>query len=173
VDKGIQAVQAWLSPLLKPYVIAAYSRIRMQHGLKVAASTSTSSTMNQVHIGGTTATKASDTSTISVLTSTLTQTVLSDDLGEVAPSGHLALFNQHAQQKKISVEWTFAVSEVTCENGTDTKSIAASVPTPIWKAQAIVKNRVIGEGMGRTKRVAKNAAARPALQSLGVKVYAA
>jgi ribonuclease III len=163
-EGGIQAVRTWLSPLLKPYIIEAYTRIRTQHGLKVGSTVGpVVSASSAEH------TSTPHTSTISMASETIVATTLSEDLADVAPAGYLQLFNQHTKQRNIIVEWTHDMSYGPAQDGASLNSPGA-VPTPIWTARAVVGMKAIGQGVGRTKKIAKEVAARRALQALGVEV---
>jgi ribonuclease-3 len=163
-EGGIKAVQTWLSPLLRPYIIEAYTRIRMQHGLKVTSSTNPSaSTAPPEHA------PTPDTSTISTVTQKASVATFSEDLADLVLAGHLQLFNQHTKQRNILVEWTYDMSYGPTQHGASESSPGA-VPTPIWTAQAIVQMKLVGQGVGRTKRIAREAAAKRALQALGVEI---
>jgi hypothetical protein len=73
---------------------------------------------------------------------------------EAAPTGHLALFNQHMAQQRAAVEWAFTA--------------ITGPPTPVWSARALVGPRAacVCTGRGRTKKAAQHAAARAALARL-------
>jgi ribonuclease-3 len=163
-ERGVHVVQAWLSSLLRPYVIEGYTCIRKQHGLKSASATDadqkTASPATQ---------RAPVTSSISIVAETIAAVSLSEDLTDVVPMGHLQLFNQHVHQKRVLVEWMYAMSYGSGDDGTLSNGPGA-IPTPIWTAQAVVERKMIGEGKARTKRMAREVAARHALQSLGVGV---
>jgi ribonuclease III len=165
-DDGIVAVQAWLRPLLKPYVREAYARIRVEH--RLPAQTRPLDNPKTPSDG---ASSKPEISTISTVTTTTTRTTLSDDLADVAPTGHLVLLNQYVKQKKIIVEWSYEVHYGSAENGgVSEKPIGGGLATPIWTAQANLGKDIIVQGRGRTKKTAKHTAAEHALHSLGVPI---
>ncbi|KAI6135130.1 ribonuclease III [Pisolithus thermaeus] len=80
---------------------------------------------------------------------------ISNDESNGTTHGHLALFNQLMSQKQLDVEWVYASST---EGGT--------VTTPIWSVKAEVNGEVYGRGKGRTKKAARNEAAKEGLIKL-------
>jgi ribonuclease-3 len=94
------------------------------------------------------------------------------------PLGYLQLFNQHAAQQKKAVEWTFdkSTGSSLAPGGNRVKPVSVDLledgegsdATPVWVVRALVGPRCIGRGKGRTKKAAKNEAAREALKALGV-----
>ena len=70
--------------------------------------------------------------------------------------GHLSLFNQHCQQRELSIEWKY------CDVLGGTKS------TPVWTVDAFVDGEFVGTGQGQTKKTARNEAAKQGLKFLGV-----
>lgn len=92
-----------------------------------------------------------------------------------APIGYLALFNQYISQKNISVEWVFE-THTGRSNVTDALLAEGegSEATPVWVVRAVMGERgAVGAGKGRTKKAAKNDAAKEALAVLGVQMYEA
>jgi ribonuclease-3 len=94
------------------------------------------------------------------------------------PLGYLQLFNQYAAQQKKAVEWTFdkSTGSSLAPGGNRAKPVSVDIledgegseATPVWVVRALVGPRCIGRGKGRTKKAAKNEAAREALKALGV-----
>jgi ribonuclease-3 len=211
VDKGIEAVQGWLRPLLKPYIIEAYNFIRRQHGLKVAADPNSDTPVHAGHgsiapanvllkpdqpmsampvsampVSATKAKAVAKTATAKLEKLEKTAPVpvpvaVPTELDEDAQHGYLGLFNQHTTQRKMAIEWVFTViygegteqTYVTANMNTNTGSpqTPGGVATPIWTALAIGNLRKLGSGQGRTKKAAKNVAARDGLKALGVEVF--
>jgi ribonuclease-3 len=201
VDKGIEAVQGWLRPLLKPYIIEAYNCIRRQHGLKVAADPNSDTPVHAGHgsiapanvllkpdqpMSATKAKAVAKTATAKLgkLEKTVSMPVpvaVPTELDEDAQHGYLGLFNQHTTQRKMAIEWVFTViygegteqTHVTANMNTNTglPQTPGGVATPIWTALAIGNLRKLGSGQGRTKKAAKNVAARDGLKALGVEVF--
>lgn len=72
-------------------------------------------------------------------------------------------------QKRTSIEWVFetptGAPDVLLADGEGSES------TPVWIVRAFMGERVVGQGKGRTKKAAKNEAARAALGVLGVLVW--
>jgi ribonuclease-3 len=74
--------------------------------------------------------------------------------------GHLALFNQHLQKKKV--EWVYSnVGDNELGNKT----------TPVWMVKVLVDGVHFGEGKGGTKKAARNEAAKQGLEKLGIIVW--
>jgi ribonuclease-3 len=200
VDKGIEAVQGWLRPLLKPYIIEAYNCIRRQHGLKVAADPNSDTPVHAGHgsiapanaplkpdlpmsampMPATKAKAVAKTATTKL--GKLEKTVpvaVPTELDEDAQHGYLGLFNQHTTQRKMAIEWVFTViygegteqTHMTANVNTGSPQTPGGVATPIWTALAIGNLRKLGSGQGRTKKAAKNVAARDGLKALGVEVF--
>jgi ribonuclease III len=69
-------------------------------------------------------------------------------------SGHLSFLNQSMTQQRKKTEWKFK-SE-------------GSKTTPVHIAQVHIDKTLHGTGRGNTKKVAKNEAARQALEKLGL-----
>lgn len=132
-------------------------RIRVQHGLKAA------STWNPtMPVSAAKSTAIADAKTIAA-------TTLPESPADIVSTGHLQLFNQYTKQRDILVEWMYGMSYGPAEEGALLNSPGA-VLTPMWTAQAVVRSKAIGQGLGRTKKLASEVAARQALQTLGVKV---
>jgi ribonuclease III len=92
--------------------------------------------------------------------------------------GHLALFNQHLQKKRV--EWVYA-DGVTFESSApaslSTSLIIAGgvraklnvkTTTPVWMVRVLVDGEYFGKGKGGTKKAARNEAAKEGLLKLGV-----
>ncbi|KAJ7637200.1 ribonuclease III domain-containing protein [Mycena rosella] len=146
-DQGIDAVKTWLDALFRPYVHAAYTIVRAQHGLPPAAPDAPADT------GGST---GSQLSTPSPTT-------------DSPPVGHLALFNQHLQKGAQHVEWVY--SDQHPFGDAAAAEWAGSKTTPVWSVQVVVDGTVLGRGRGNTKKAARNAAAKEGLARLGVAVW--
>jgi ribonuclease III len=104
--------------------------------------------------------------------------------------GHLALFNQHLQQARRSVEWKYTevavgtgiladvstASTNQAQAGTNRNLCGAGmvVPgTPMWVADVFVDGESFGRGWSSTKKSARNEAAKKGLEKMGVVSYAA
>ncbi|KAI6024455.1 ribonuclease III domain-containing protein [Pisolithus marmoratus] len=139
-DQGLPAVETWLKALFIPYVKEAYCHVRAQHGLP------------PVPLPGNTLTICKDSGgKVDGVTSQGT------DEGSGSTRGHLALFNQLMNKKQLDVEWVYT------NGGGD-----GTVTTPIWSVKAEVNGEVYGTGKGRTKKSARNEAAKEGLKRLGV-----
>ena len=84
LDQGLEAVKDWLCPLFRPYIIEAYSQVRIQHCLPpevdvppVFPTLNASPPMSSRY---------------------------------AANMGHLSLFNQQLQQQGKHIEWVFSDS---------------------------------------------------------------
>ncbi|KAG6850920.1 hypothetical protein H0H93_006746 [Arthromyces matolae] len=141
-EQGLDAVQRWLDPLFKPYVKAAYTIVRLQHGLALPPPC------------------PPPTSSSAKTASTSLTTI-----------GHLALFNQHLQRANRSVEWIYydAPEELTVDSSE--AAIRAAKTTPVWFVKVIVDGEIYGKGRGNTKRAARNEAAKVGLETLGIFVW--
>ena len=107
----------------------------------------------------------------------------------------LAVFNQHISQLNQHVEWTYsdgtmsrvedtlaAVNLEDRQRGVTTPTtrgrhrrsalevlmVRGSRSTPVWLASAIVDGECLGTGLGNTKKIARNEAAKQGLEKLGV-----
>ena len=134
LDQGLEVIKPWLYTLLRPYAAEAYRIVRGQHGLPVTP--------------------------IIPLPNAEQPNPNNTDLK--APSqhtiGHLALFNQHAQQRHLNIEWRF-----------DKMTGEGTSSTPIWVASAYLDSELLGRGQGGTKKAAQNEAAKLGLRELGVR----
>ncbi|KIO12510.1 hypothetical protein M404DRAFT_123522 [Pisolithus tinctorius Marx 270] len=137
-DQGLPAVETWLRALFIPYIKAAYDHVRTQHGLPPAS-------------------LPDDSLTAFGDMSRKTGAII-DDESSGSTRGHLALFNQLMHKKQLDVEWVYTTSEVGDKN----------VTTPIWSVRAEVNGEVYGKGKGRTKKAARNEAAKKGLMKLGI-----
>jgi hypothetical protein len=146
MDQGLEAVEAWLKPLLRPYAIEAYKIVRKQHGLPSLPSP-TSSSPGSSQSSSTSATPYEGASDIVLPTTTI---------------GHLALFNQHLQKANRAVEWLY--SDGASEG-------QASKTTPVWAASVLIDGKFYGQGKGHTKKAARNEAAKEGLENLGIFVW--
>ncbi|KAI6163203.1 ribonuclease III domain-containing protein [Pisolithus thermaeus] len=136
-DQGLLATETWLKALFIPYVKDAYHHVRAQHGLP------------PVPLLGNDLPALADTGRgVGRITG---------DEGSGLTRGHLALFNQVMNKKKLDVEWVY-----TTEVG------GGTITTPIWKTKAEVNGEVYGRGMGRTKKAARNEAAKEGLKKMGI-----
>lgn len=169
IEQGMDAVHKWLRPLLKPYVVEAYARIRSQHGLKNVPGPQPPLIINSA---------PPERKPDDPIASSMEQLVLSDTsspntppthLEDGAPHGYLGLFNQHTMQQKLTIEWKYELHHGDPNLSTDVGPGAIS--TPIWTAKAAQGKKIIGRGQGRTKKIAQNIAAREALKYLSVDVY--
>jgi ribonuclease III len=142
MDQGLEVVKAWLDPLFQPYAHAGYCIIRAQHGLPPLPPTSYRSSIPEPPLSPL---------SLSILTSALpappTTTV-----------GHLALFNQQLQKKKV--EWIYSDAEH-----------LGSKTTPVWLVKVLVDGEYFGTGLGNTKKAARNEAAKEGLGKLGIDVW--
>jgi len=92
-------------------------------------------------------------------------------LDEVTPSGgYLALFNQHIQKGKKTVEWKFSDGHEQEEGGEVMSAAQIKKTTPVWCAIVFVDDEAYGRGKGTTKQMAKNEAAKEGLDRMGVTV---
>lgn len=101
--------------------------------------------------------------------------------------GYLALFNQHLAKQKKAIEWVFHAhtgDDTVPSSGesalhwalqTDATGLLSdgegSKTTPMWTVSAMTcEGDCLGRGKGRTKKSAKNEAAKMGLQKMGVEV---
>ncbi|KAJ7755966.1 hypothetical protein B0H16DRAFT_1827977 [Mycena metata] len=75
--------------------------------------------------------------------------------------GHLALFNQHLQKSDQHAEWVYSDHHPFSD-------MDGNKSTPVWSVQVLVDGRVFGWGRGKTKKAARNQAAKEGLVQLGV-----
>ncbi|EPQ58949.1 ribonuclease III [Gloeophyllum trabeum ATCC 11539] len=160
IDQGLDAVKAWLYPLFRPYIHEAYRIVKEQHTAtgrftepepepepeQQAAEQEPEN--SEDHDG--------DTPPVNTPRDA-SSTTPTPELGIASPTvGHLSLFNQHVSRQGKVVEWVYDAS--------------GSRATPIWTAKALVNGDCLGSGRGRTKQLAKDAAAREGLAKIGVHV---
>ena len=134
MDQGLDVVKTWLYALFRPYAVEAYRIVRGQHGLPITP---------RIPLPGSIESNSPNSSENG---SPPHQTI-----------GHLALFNQHLQQRRQNAEWRW-----------DKMSGDGTSSTPIWVASAYLDNRLLGRGQGGTKKAAQNEAAKLGLRELGV-----
>ncbi|OSD04578.1 ribonuclease III [Trametes coccinea BRFM310] len=165
LDQGLEAVKAWLQPLLRPFLAVAYRIVRVQHGLSPEppyptspppsysyATTGTNGAARPLGAPGGGAGAGAPPFP--------PQTWSTPPPPRMPASiGHLSLFNQHLQQQCKNVEWVYVDS---AGEGTRT--------TPIWVVRAMVDGECLGNGRGSTKKAARNEAAKEGLVKLGVPV---
>ncbi|KAI0660732.1 ribonuclease III [Cubamyces menziesii] len=158
LDQGLDAVKAWLHPLLRPFLAVAYRIVRVQHGLPPEPPyPMPPPTYHYAY---------------SVTAPTLPGNDAFGTKGGLPPQswstppprmptsiGHLSLFNQHLQQQCKAIEWVYSDSA-----GEGTKT------TPIWIVRAMVDGECLGRGRGSTKKAARNEAAKEGLVKLGIPV---
>ncbi|KAF9782751.1 ribonuclease III [Thelephora terrestris] len=149
-DQGLDAVRSWLRPLLLPYALESYRRVRKEYGLPPSGGLFPARKTPLSPLSANTPLEASRSMWLSPHPAQYSATV-----------GHLALFNQCLQQESKPVEWVYTGSA-----GEGSKT------TPIWVVQAMVNGDCIGCGRGSTKKAAKNEAAKEGLANLGVHVDA-
>ncbi|KAJ7724922.1 hypothetical protein B0H16DRAFT_1472154 [Mycena metata] len=155
--QGLVAVTQWLNPLFRPYARAAYAIVRAQHGLPPVESPLASPTSSH----GIPSPLNSDTNI-----------------------GHLALFNQHLQKSDQHAEWVYSdhhpfgdmdvdmKGAITTPTSADNNRFAqGNKSTPVWSVQVLVDGRVFGWGRGKTKKAARNQAAKEGLVQLGVALW--
>ncbi|TFK55402.1 ribonuclease III [Heliocybe sulcata] len=148
IDQGMDAVKAWLNPLLRPYVQEAYDVVKEEH-----------STIPPEELPSTPESEDQNSNS-------QTELVSSDNPSEARPPrtrvispptvGHLSLFNQHINRQDKVVEWVY--------NYLGTRT------APMWAAHVTLNGESLGIGTGRTKKLAKDAAARIGLDKMGVHV---
>jgi ribonuclease III len=164
-------------PLFKPYAIEAYKIVRAHHGLPPLDTALNPSPYNP---------SASSPSESTALTppSTPQRSISSGGYTPPTPpmeSGYLPLFNQYIAQQHKFVEWVFTTASPADPMGTRTNPIRIDMKalkrsaktTPIWHVKAMLDGECVGRGKARTKKGAKNEAARKALIKLGVEVVSA
>jgi len=151
LDQGLEAVRAWLCPLLLPYALKSYRMLRDEYGLP---------TQDDGDAPAKTTTPLAQLSTNTPIEASRPKWASPPAAQYSAASvGHLALFNQCLQQESKSAEWVYTDSA-----GEGSKT------TPVWIVQAMVNGDCIGRGRGSTKKAAKNEAAKEGLANLGVHV---
>ncbi|KAK1232092.1 hypothetical protein PQX77_004750 [Marasmius sp. AFHP31] len=193
-DQGIEVVKPWLRALFRPYAMAAYNMIRIQHGLPP---------INQAFPGDPPSASESSSSPSNSPTPSPPSSPQSDSGAELPPRhagysnpevqiGYLALFNQIIGKKNLSLEWRYEpldhyidkTSKVASgssgggsrhgvsQNFFFDPAIArkSANMTPVWIVKAMISGECYGEGKGATKKAAKNNAAKMGLQRLGVAV---
>ncbi|KAJ7707392.1 ribonuclease III domain-containing protein, partial [Mycena rosella] len=144
-DQGLAPVKVWLDALLRPYAHAAYTSVRAQHGIPPVGPSRPPSA------GGSTGAQSSTSST------------------PAGPVGHLAVFNKHMQKRTQRVEWVY--SDQHPFGDAAAAAWAGSKTTPVWSVQVVVDGAVLGRGRGRSKKEARNEAAKEALAHLDVGVW--
>ncbi|KAJ7368853.1 ribonuclease III domain-containing protein [Mycena albidolilacea] len=161
---------AWLNPLLRPYVKAAYDAVRAEHGLAPLRTDAPASP--NINGNGTPASPSASSHS---------------SAGDANNIGHLALFNQCLQKGEARVEWVYSDQHpfgpsdglgvngggVARTNNTPNDSFAAGAgnkSTPVWSAQVLVDGEVYGRGRGNTKKAARNECAKQGLVRMGVAV---
>ncbi|KAL0950144.1 hypothetical protein HGRIS_010140 [Hohenbuehelia grisea] len=202
-DQGLEAVKAWLHPLLIPYLSEAYTIVRRQHGLPATPSLappapwrslSSQSSSSQSSTNGPPDTPPGsvgpESAAVSVSPSPVSFSAAEDgaDAGS-APIGHLALFNQHIQKTNREIEWVYSDGDGFGFDGFtgDEKNPAAertgnapeggnstrrgTKTTPVWMVTALVGGEDFGNGMGTSKKAARNEAAKKGLVKLGIVVW--
>ncbi|KIY52284.1 ribonuclease III, partial [Fistulina hepatica ATCC 64428] len=144
-EQGLDIVRTWLSDLLRPYVQASYQRVRESHGLSrnvapLPPPQMSSTSSDDSHIPGKGLHDATTSST----------------------TGYLSLFNQIVSRRGTNVEWKFhdASSQSSASEGGGSKT------TPMWLVRLYVDNELYGTGVGTTKKVAKNMAAKAGLRHM-------
>ncbi|KAH9855085.1 ribonuclease III [Lenzites betulinus] len=151
LDQGLEAVKAWLHPLIRPFLVIAYRSVRVQHGL---------SPEPPYPMHPPPYTNTAGDALPSGVPAYPSQTWSTPPPPRMPASiGHLSLFNQHMQQQCKSIEWVYSDS---AGEGTRT--------TPIWVVRAMVDGECLGRGRGSTKKAARNEAAKEGLAKLGVPV---
>ncbi|KAG6840645.1 hypothetical protein C0991_005368 [Blastosporella zonata] len=144
-EQGLDAVKNWLEPLFSPYATAAYQMVRLQHGLPLLPTPSSSP-------------PASPRSP-------------ADELALTTTIGHLALFNQRLQKSDRTVEWIYSDAAEEGNENTDEAAARASKTTPVWYVRVHVDGELYGKGRGNTKKAARNEAAKVGLQRMGTFVW--
>ncbi|KAJ6486479.1 ribonuclease III domain-containing protein [Mycena vitilis] len=155
-DEKLAAVGEWLNPLFRPYVKAAYTIVRAQHGQPPIISTDVPSA--RAFSAPSPAPSSANSNDTNV--------------------GHLALFNQRLQKSGQSVEWVYSdqhpfgtsagVAGTPAEMDVDDRFAHGNKSTPVWSVQVIVDGVVFGRGRGNTKKAARNEAAKLGLVRMGV-----
>ncbi|KDQ64198.1 hypothetical protein JAAARDRAFT_27824 [Jaapia argillacea MUCL 33604] len=140
IDQGLDAVKGWLSRLFRPYITEAYRIVRIQHGLPPSPPATPP-------LGATSG--------------------YSPPPSPTSPTtGHLSLFNQYLAQQNRLIEWVYTDGHVP----PGLEGIVTAKTTPIWAVKAIVDGEPFGSGQGRTKKAARNEAAKEGLEKMGVNV---
>ena len=187
-------VRDWLVRLLRPYAADAYAMVRRQHGLSspVPLPTPTSSpppSSPSSALSVELLTLPGDT-----LTTTPPTPVTPSSASPLAVfNQHISQLNQHVEWTYSDgtmsrVEDTLAAVNLEdrqrgvttpSPNGRNTRGrhrrsalevlmVRSSRSTPVWLASAIVDGECLGTGLGNTKKIARNEAAKQGLQKLGV-----
>lgn len=134
-DQGLEVTREWLKALFTPYVKEAY-RICLENHIPGPISPPSPPPSPKLPGSGDSSNPAPSGSTNLV--------------------GHLALFNQYAQQKRLQVEWVFEPIKQ-----------ESSKMILLWTVHANVNGKLIASGRGNTKKAAQNEAARECLVQLG------
>lgn len=169
LDQGLSNVKSWIDSLFPAYAIAAYDIVRAQHGL---------APLSRIPIGVPAIGYPADPQ--------LEEPVVRQLVQEQPPAtgtggggwssgieptiGHLALFNQHMQKNGRQVEWDYSDGDVfgLLSTGVDnTTTIKGTKTTPMWTVRAVVDGELLGRGVGNTKKMARNEAAKQGLVKLG------
>lgn len=153
IDQGMDVVRSWLVALLRPYVQEAYRVVKQQHSTipPDAEQLPPSSSESEEPSGSNTDTQLIPPQCyIAEAHSPCTR------LGTPPTVGHLSLFNQHIHRQDKVVEWIY--------------QYLGTRSTPMWTAQVMMNGESLGIGTGRTKKLAKDAAARLGLDKMGVHV---
>lgn len=123
VDQGLEAVKSWLRPLLLPYVLESYRKVRKEYGLPPSDGTAPAKSATPLS-------QLSTNTPVEALRSMLASPLAQYSTATV---GHLALFNQCLHQKSKPVEWVYTDSV-----GEGTKT------TPVWVGTPRVRVFVAG-----------------------------
>lgn len=168
LDQGLNTVKSWLDSLFPPYAIAAYDIVRAQHGL---------APLSRIPIGVPATGHPADHQLVvkEQVQEQLSATEFGGGLSTgIEPTiGHLALFNQHMQKTRRLVEWDYSDGDVfgLLNTGTDSSdTVKGTKTTPMWTVRAIVDGESLGRGVGNTKKMARNEAAKQGLIKLGIVV---
>lgn len=166
LDQGLEAVKAWLNPLFRPFVTAAYRIVRQQHGLPPLATPPPSASASP-----------SPSSSSSPSPSPIHPDPSTTSIG--ATIGHLALFNQQLQKNNRQVEWVYSDGgELSvgggngyCDPGVPAHLLVRGTQTtPVWYVKVMVDGEFYGRGRGNTKKAARNEAAKEGLEKMGIVV---
>lgn len=169
LDQGLEAVKAWLNPLFRPFVTAAYQIVRHQHGLPPLTTPPLS---------------ASPSPSSSPSPSPSSNSPIHPDLSSAssigATIGHLALFNQQLQKNSRQVEWVYSDGgeqhvgnggSAYCDPGVPAHLLVKGTQTtPVWYVKVMVDGEFYGRGRGNTKKAARNEAAKEGLEKMGIVV---
>ncbi|KAJ8517969.1 hypothetical protein ONZ45_g4915 [Pleurotus djamor] len=198
LDQGLEAVKAWLDPLLLPYTEEAYKIVRTHYGLSPQTGSRPRPRRPIHHYTSSSASSSTEIDSPDRSPSPpyprgggMDVDVYEDTAHSTMAIGHLALFNQQLQKSDLDVEWVYseddghnvdtsiakrsdvpvgAISTGRNVTHTNVNGNAKRSTTPMWTVQAMVNGELYGKGKGTSKKAARHVAAKEGLARLGFNV---